>query len=695
MNAQVGETVTLAVNIKGSDPVTFEIKLDDTVIATVPGTTKDGTSTGSWKVDVGDHELPTDVVFTAKAKGKAVSSGTLTVDPAPPAIGPIGPDGPVKNAVMINGILVLDVGTQLPMKTTITTRDPVDLEVFVDDVPVGAAGQAGKALGPAVFTRAGVSGGNAATEVTIPWDVKPVGTALVQLRCDVKQGGKVIEQRRSNLVVLTDWVDVTLKDAPGTSAQGQEGRERHVFLSGQPVPEVPDGANQPPPAAAQRLPAWSHTAVTVELDGEVPAQGALVPDEQGKLRARWAHGAKVSKVALRAEQTFYGAAWHDAGAATVAEVNHHIVQARAAVDLEVTARRRLSLWLAPNLMFGWPGETDKPWPIDGEGGWRWTNLKAHVDDVVLLSLFTPSLSAGGASLYYYGVTDALRATQMAQLKKFIAKCHANGVQVLAGHGGIINSVADSPWLSYLNTAKEVTDAQLAAFAKQLCTQMIDTDGLAVDGLDFDLEHLTASSVWPMRLRQRVRGFFRALATELAVRKKLLGIASASFVSHANVAPHTPATGSGSGQTFTLAIECPNILMRPMCYDNAFLDGALLDFQRQVVAFALADAPGGAGVHPAQFQIGVKTFKGTNNSELPFIPGDQATNNHRLKGWYRTMPGDLITICKDTLAPSRVGVICFGPPFQSLPEIDAALNPRAGEKKLVNVVGTPLQGPRAT
>jgi hypothetical protein len=690
MNAQVGETVTLAVNIKGGDPVTFEIKLEDQVIATVAGTTKDGTSTGSWKVDVGAHALPVDVTFTAQAKGKAVSSGTLTVDPAPPVIGPIGPSGPVKNAVMVNGILVLDVGTSLPMTTTIHTREPVDLEVFVDDVPVGGAGQPGKPLGPAIFTQAGVSGG-APAEVTIPWDVKPVGTALVQLRCDVKQGGAVIEQRRSNLVVLTDWVDVTLKDAPGTAAQGAEGRERHVFLSGQPVPEVADGATPGPPVTAQRLPAWSHTAVTVELDGQVPAQGALVPDEQGHVRARWAHGAKVSTVAVRAEQTLFAAAWHDAGATAAAEIHHHVVQPRTAVDFPITARRRLSLWLSPNLMFGWPGETEKPWPLDADGGSRWAAMRDHVDDVVLLGVFTPVLAASGATVRYPGTTDQ-REVKLAAMRRFLAKAHDHAIQVLVGHGGIINSVADSPWLSFLNDAKTVTDAQLTAMAKQICQQIFDADGLAFDGLDFDLEHLTAKSVWPMRLRQRVRSFFRALAVELQVRKKLLGIASASFVSHADVAPNTPATGSGSGQTFTLAIECPNILLRPMCYDNAFLDGALLDFQRQVVAFALADAPGGAGLHPAQFQIGVKTFKGTNNSELPFIPGDQATNNHRLKGWYRTMPGDLITICKDTLAPSRVGVICFGPPFGSLAEIDAALNPRAGEKKRLNGIGTPLQAP---
>lgn len=686
MNAQVGETVTLEVSIKGvgKDPVTFDIKIGDEVLATVPGTTKDFTSTGTWKVDVGQRQLPVDVTFTAKAKDKAVSSGTLRVDPAPPVIGPIGPSAPVKNAEMMNGVLVVDVGTQLPMTTTITTDKPADLEVFVVDVPKDNV-DGGQPLGAAIFTQKGVSGGMKPATVTVPWDVKPSGTPLVRLRCDVKIAGNVVDQKRSNLVVLADWVDVTMTDAPGTAEQGKEGRERHVFLSGQPVPEVPDGKSPaPPPVTAQRLAAWAHTGLAVELDGVVPAQGQRIPDEQGHVRMRWAHGAAAKQIAIRAQQTRYGAAWHDAAASGAG--TSHPVQARGQVTLPVTARRRLSLWLSPAEMFAWPG--GGAWPMDEEHGQRWDKLKAYVDDVVLLGVFKPAFTDGGATVTYAYSAEKGLESSLSQLRAIIAKCHDNQTQVLIGHGGIINEIKQSPWLSYLDAAADVSDDKLKVFAQAICKQIFDTDKLPFDGLDFDLEHLTQRS-WSMRLRQRVRVFFRALATELQVRKKLLGIASSSYISHGAVQDNVPATGSAQGQTFTLAIECPNIIMRPMCYDNAFLGDQLLDFQRRIVKFALADAPAGAGLHPAQFQVGVKTFKGTNNSDAPSVPGHPGEN---IKGYYTNMPTQLTTLCKDTLMPSRVGVICFGPPFMYLKQIDDALNPLAGDKKQGKTVGTPLQGP---
>lgn len=723
MKAKLGETVTLAVTIKSKDPVTFDIKLGDDVLTTVAGTTKNATATAPWTVDLKGNAPPATVTFTARAGGKALSSGTLDVEPAVPVVGPLGPTGKNQGVIALaNGVLQIDVGSKVEMVGTVRTAEPADVEVFVDDVPAQAS-QPGKPLGGAVFRTSGVSGGNRDATFTVAWDVQPVGTPLVRLRADIKVDGQVVEQRRSNLILLADWVDVTLRDPAAVDAkvQGKEGRERHVFLSGQPVPEVveSDTAAPPPPVTAERRAAWLHNELRVELDGAVPEQNAVLPDEHGAARVRFAHGTKAKQIAVRAQQTFYAAAWHDAAATTPGEAGHKIVQPRTQIQLAVTARRRLSLWLAPNNLFGWPNQVGGPGGQPG-GTWpdqdHWNKLRDHVDDVVLLNLFRPFLAADPAAIEirYVGiprVADTIaknpgdpaakataaqaakdRVARTADLRRIISACHANGTQVLLGHGGIIGNLSESPWLSFLNTTKDLTDNQITAQAKQVIHQIIDVDGFEVDGLDFDLEHLTRKGGWPMRLRQRVRSFFRALAVELQQRNKLLGIASASFVSHAQVAPNTPATGSGTGQTFTLAIECPNILMRPMCYDNAFLDDQLLAFQRDVVAFALADAPAGAGVHPAQFQVGVKTFRGTNNSPDPMVPGDDAGNQHRLKGYYRRMPSDLITLCKDTLSPSRVGVICFGPPFQSLAEIDAALNPTPGDKKQVKTIGTPLQAP---
>lgn len=708
MNAQVGEQVTLAVNIKGAkdkDPIAFEIKAGDDVLATVTGALNGGVATATWTVDLQGKLPPLEVTFTATLRGKVLSSDKLSIVPRTPVIGPIGPLGtaPLAAGVFVTaaGVLVVDIGAKLTLVTTISTERPADIAVFVDDLPQGDTSQPGKPLGAAIFEQHGVSGGFKPTLVTIDWQVAPVGTPLVRLRADVSIDGKRVDQRRSNLIVLADWVDVRLQD-PGAVTDlglGNEGRDHHVFLSGQPVPEVPDpDAPLPPPVAAQRVPAWSNSAVFVEIDGAVPEQAAAHPDELGSARVRFAHGAKAKQIALRAMQSQYGAAWRDAGATDPGAAVHRVIQPRTQLDLPLTARRRLSLWLAPNDWFGWPGKVDQPWEFNQHT----QQIRDHVDDVVLLNLFTPVPAADPArtTIRYVGIpaegakgkTPAETAELAKQrvhnremLPRIIKACHDAGTQVLLGHGGIINAVDDSPWLKFLLHTKGLTDEAIAAQARRIVELVIDVDGLAVDGFDFDLEHLTRSTVWPMELRRRVRTFYRALAVELHVRKKLLGIANSSYISHALVSDRTPATGSATGQTFTLAIECPNIIMRPMCYDNAFLGDKLLDFQRRVVAFALKDAPEGAGVHPAQFQVGVKTFKGTNNSE----DGHDSTH---LQGFYQNMPAPLLQICRDTLSPARVGVICFGPPFVHLKAIDDALNPLAGEKKQVATVGTPLQGP---
>jgi hypothetical protein len=255
-------------------------------------------------------------------------------------------------------------------------------------------------------------------------------------------------------------------------------------------------------------------------------------------------------------------------------------------------------------------------------------------------------------------------------KKFrdiIALCHDKaGVQVLAGYGlvdrGKPRIQEFDRWLDRLGDHKvqAEADAEIDAYA-QAVVSFLDTKvgdgGLRFDGISFDIEScglfggpLVQDNLTPdklARVRRVLRRFYKTVADLLAVDNRICAVTLGGMMSD-NAAvvsgklssvPKAKefAAPAAKLHVYDLAKDAPNIIIRPMAYDNAGgthaseptavqkdhgarketipafnRDPGQLEWHEAIVKFALEEKQ----LHPGQFQLAMKHFTPQKTIELP-------------------------------------------------------------------------------
>ncbi|XXF75334.1 hypothetical protein P2318_19930 [Myxococcaceae bacterium GXIMD 01537] len=590
---------------------------------------------------------------------EATSAGA---SPGVPEVGALGEERGSASAV---------VGETVDIKATVPSDKNYTLDIFADAVD---ARDLNKTTGQ--IARLG-SVPDVRGEVVFRWKVTPLGVPVVRLRFEVRAADKLLERRLSTVVWLFDWVDWVVSEPDYVDPVAREGTPRA---------EVKVDSNKSPSIeVVQQRPAWADAFGRIE-DGKGLVGGATF-DAKGKGRTLLPHFADKRYTA----QVGHG----PIGYASVRKGSSDFmfrtpVAPRTTRDLLLSSRLRLSIWADPAL-FLVPIENSKkgqPGQPDWVAGTEFTSAAIDagkdrtdaLDDFTMLNVFAlrPELTAEEKKkkptlkrVDYRGNLDATFWKQVVTL------CHSKKIQVIAGYVDIINKLSQSRFLTWLDSAarstKEITD-----FADELIQFL--TDDIPWDGVDFDIEHLPISGGWSAALRRNVSLFFEYLALELAGRNMVVSIAGTTFIDHTHVSPHVPVTGSGTGLPLTLAHLSPNLIYRPMGYDNGFLGKELRNFHRQCTLFALSAAGGnGAGLHPSNFQMGVKIFKGTNNGPKGTKRPD---GGDALQGYMTGMPDELRTTCLSVLRPLRTGLILFAwglqtpgntPGWDTVVKLDEALN----------------------
>lgn len=590
---------------------------------------------------------------------EATSAGT---SPGVPEAGALGDERGTASAV---------VGETVDIKATVPSDKNYTLDIFADGVD---ARDLNKTTGQ--IARLG-SVPDVRGEAVFRWKVTPLGVPVVRLRLEVRAGDKLLERRLSTLVWLFDQLDWVVTEPDYVDPLAREGTPRA---------EVKVDSNKSPSIeVVQQRPAWADAIGRIE-DGKGIVGGATF-DAKGRGRSLLPHVAgKRYTAQVGHGQIAYASVRKGAPDFTFKTP----VVPRTTRDFLLSSRLRLSIWADPGLFLvpivnpqkGQPGQPD--WVA----GRQFTSAAIDagkdktdaLDDFTMLNVFAlrPVLTAEDKKkkptikrVDYQGDLDG------AFWKQVVTLCHSKKIQVFAGYGDIITQLSHSRFLTWLDSEarsrKEITD-----FADELIQFL--TDDIPWDGVDFDIEHLPKSSVWSPALRRNVRLFFEYLALDLAGRNMVVSIAGTTFIDHTLVAPNIPVTGSGTGLPLTLAHLSPNLIYRPMGYDNGFLGNELRNFHRQCTRFALSAAGNkGAGLHPSNFQMGVKIFKGTNNGPKGTKRPD---GGDALQGYMTGMPDELRTTCLSVLRPLRTGLILFAwglqspgntPGWDTVVKLDEALN----------------------
>jgi hypothetical protein len=299
-------------------------------------------------------------------------------------------------------------------------------------------------------------------------------------------------------------------------------------------------------------------------------------------------------------------------------------------------------------------------------------------------------------------------------KQIIDRCHARRIQVLAGYGlvdrGLRRIVRFDKWLDELTDEKKHPDggeAEATRFANAL-VNFIDSKMPGFDGISFDIESFGAFAGSPLsgvnssankdkidRLRRALRFFYHAVADRLAADNRICAITVGGMMSDDAAVLPLPSVSNANVKgllsarlhTYDLPIGKPNIIIRPMGYDNAGRDKqgqviipafnrdpAQFEWHNAVVEFALKQKR----ISPQQFQLGIKDFTPNNNTH---------------QGGTVPQPDRILRRCTEILRPNRVGLILFAmfaPPNGELWENNSRYN------KALNAdpSGNPVRRPRA-
>lgn len=540
------------------------------------------------------------------------------------------------------------------------------------------------------------------------WTATPLGVPVFRLRLEISAAGKPVETRLSTVVWLFDWIDFTVADADYVDPLAAEGTPRAEVKV--------DNTKMPTVSVVKQLPAWVETIGGID-DGDNRV-AAILFNDKGTARALLPHYAgKSYRVHVgHNEQLFYADV--DEGSSSFSI--EPMVKPRTRQDWLLSSRLRLSIWADPALFLVPMKNPEKKKEDDGKPEW------------VASTTFTPdAIDAGGdktAALDDFTMLNAfdifpefLDAKQNKKTKRIdykgsldadfwkqvVALCHKNNIQAICGYVAIINGkLTESPFLAWLDSAQRTRD-EIVKLADEIVAFL--TGDIPWDGVDFDIEHLITVGGWSAAMRKNIQIFFEYLGDALRWLNMPVAIAGTSFIDHTHVqSAWVPATGSATGLPVTLAHLSPNILYRPMAYDNAFLGDELRKFHKQCVRYALSPADKDAGLHPSGYQLGVKIFKGTNNGPKGTLRPD---GKPALQGYMTGMPSELQRTCLSVLRPHRIGLIMFSwglqspgekPGWDAVVKLDEALNavePKAipdpvDKKALDDLVGVP-RFPHAT
>ncbi len=303
-------------------------------------------------------------------------------------------------------------------------------------------------------------------------------------------------------------------------------------------------------------------------------------------------------------------------------------------------------------------------------------------------------------------------------KDIIKRCHAHRIQVLAGYGlvdrGEKRIVRFDKWLDELTDPKKHADggkAEATRFAKAL-VNFIDSKMPGFDGISFDIESCGLFAGSPLsvvnskpsahkdkidRLRRALKFFYHAVADRLAVDNRICAITVGGMMSDDAAVLPLPSVPKVSPNallaprlhTYDLPIGKPNIIIRPMAYDNAGGAGAdakipafnrdpgQFEWHKAIVAFALQQKR----ISPQQFQLGIKNFR----------PRDD-TGKETGQGGTVSEPSRIIRRCTEILRPNRVGLIMFAmfkPPGERWDN-----NSRYNKALNADPSGNPVPRPRA-
>lgn len=303
-------------------------------------------------------------------------------------------------------------------------------------------------------------------------------------------------------------------------------------------------------------------------------------------------------------------------------------------------------------------------------------------------------------------------------KGVINLCHARRIQVLAGYGlvdrGVKRILRFDRWLDELTDPTKHADggkAEATRFAKAL-VNFIDSKMPGFDGISFDIEScglFKGSVLAPVnknpgahkdkiaRLRRALKFFYHAVADLLVVDNRICAITVGGMMSDDAAALPLPSLRNVSPNallaprlhTYDLPIGKPNIIIRPMGYDNAGgagadakipafnRDPAQFEWHKAIVEFALKQKR----INPQQFQLGIKDFR---------PPGPTGESG---QGGTVPEPSRILRRCAEILRPNRVGLILFallqppdGEPWDNNRRYNKALN--------ADPSGDPVPRPRA-
>jgi hypothetical protein len=219
----------------------------------------------------------------------------------------------------------------------------------------------------------------------------------------------------------------------------------------------------------------------------------------------------------------------------------------------------------------------------------------------------------------------------------------------------------------------LTNPSVDAFTQSIVTFL---DQLGCDGISFDIEGLSTGlpletqgmpaaqfkSLQQARLAEchRLAGnigtFYATLADKLSATKRLVAVATAGLTSPDHIQNTVP-PDMFLIQGFDVGQGRPNVLIRPMAYDNFTAnvrddDPLIKDWHQQIVDFALKQ------VSNSQFQLGIRTTQRTGF------------------GAFITRTDVLQDRCTNMLrADKKVGLILFPTSQSHWKDCDDALNPK--------------------
>jgi hypothetical protein len=683
---EVGMMVKLTVQVDNSSsaaPVAFEVQTEDgELLDTLQGPVVAGRAVADWTVDVGDRELPLNVVFAAWRGGATTKAGTLHIksgeeayttrgqaltraddssasaglsegeaaDSAETDEQPLGdageeigvPDGDIyfvgqKRTIHLDlaSLQVRPMPLAFSLKLTFTLQQAQDGEDF-NDVP------------PDIF---------APRERNVHPATKTVRAHFTVRTHDLPRQHRfrwvvTVEGRTTRVVELPPFsvatmVTVRLHDPPDIVAGGRE--------------DVSHGGR----------PTWEGNNVVVDVDPpetELPNGGTVDPtgetafaatcDETGHLSVA-RHGIHATEILWRASPS---------------EIE--LTGEHTEVDVTINTRKRLSLWTAEAIF-----------PMDGAVMMNPNDprfeptlaatldrAQGHLDDISLLRTVNIDASnnagwdhgeaASGSSAYLPGVPTSDGKRMVTEM--LIRLCHERGIQLLVGYGIVTPGTAPSPrgnrFLQMIRNPA-VRDAHVESLVAFLDAQVPDYDGISFD-LEINGTHRTEAE------RESFRAFYAAVAENLAKKNKVVTFAAGASTSRAE---ENAAHGLFFAQAYRIAVGIPNLIVRPMAYDgpSSEPEEALYRWHERIADYAIdrnesEPNPGGL-LHPAQLQMGLKVVVPTARSVV-------------------TRAG-LLRRAGELLRPRRVGLIIYHynrniidregqriDPLGDAPEIDASLNP---------------------